>query len=277
MGLLNRLFGRKNKLPYPPALASQVAGGMESLKVLMSIHDRLFQISKAGWSVNQDAGTIIFTSPAGVRAIAPVQIIGTYNTQDGTWLWGWDHPSVEGPLAKHAKDLFAYGQENNFELLTNRKLTCPEEQCLELAALACMVCNAQGVYCGEAGTAKIFFAFGKVSLNKPDFSTIDSKEKAEELFKQGVLEKCFLIPLNFGGTETPKNTVYVPVGIANVKQGVDDNEIRPLIAAGKAKRYTTKFTYHNDRTVIPTTITIAVSDPSEEISKTIHVWGDTPK
>ena len=126
----------------------------------------MWQISEAAWSVDQDKGTITFDSPKGIRATAPVQIVGTYNTDDGSWLWGWDNPSVDAPLAEHAKKVRAYGQEKAFDILTTRKLICPEDQCWDFAALSCMLCEAQGAYRGPAGKARVFMTFGEVSLRK---------------------------------------------------------------------------------------------------------------
>ena len=167
MGLFNKMFGGGNKkVPYPPALQPQVEKAMIALQGMTAAHDATWHIGEADWSVDQDEGTIVFTSPNGMQAVAPAQIIGTYNTQDGTWLWGWDHPSVAPPLAAHAKKVLAYGQKNNFDVLTTRKLTCPEEQCWELTALACMLNGAQGAYRGPAGTALVFLTFGKVTLSK---------------------------------------------------------------------------------------------------------------
>ena len=37
--------------------------------------------------------------------------------------------------------------------------------------------------------------------NGPDFSAIDSRAKAVELFERGDLEKLFLMPLEFGGVD----------------------------------------------------------------------------
>lgn len=63
------------------------------LQALTVAHDNLWHIGEADWAVDLDAGIITFDSPDGMRATAPVQVIGTYNTDDETWLWGWDHPS----------------------------------------------------------------------------------------------------------------------------------------------------------------------------------------
>jgi hypothetical protein len=167
MGLLDRLFGRgKTRLAYPAGLQTQVEKAMNGLKALTAAHDGMWQIGQAAWSVNQDEGTIKFDSPKGIRATAPVQIVGSYNKQDGTWLWGWANPSLETPLTEHARKVRAYGIEKGYDMLTTPKLACSEDQCWELAALACMLCEAQGAYRGPAGTARVFMTFGKVKLSK---------------------------------------------------------------------------------------------------------------
>jgi len=167
MGLLDRIFrGGKHKICYPPDLRVRIEKAMVGLQTLTAAHDGMWQIGQAAWSVDQDEGTITFTSPTGIIATAPVQIVGSYNTQDGTWLWGWDNPSLEAPLTEHARKVQSYGKEHGYEILTTPKLVCPEEQCWELAALACMLSGAQGAYRGPAGAVRVFMTFGKVKLSK---------------------------------------------------------------------------------------------------------------
>ena len=101
-----------------------------------------------------------------MRAEAPVQIIGTYNTEDGTWLWGWDHPSVLPPLADHARQLLNYGKEHGFARLTTRTFACSERTCWELTALAFLLCRANGAYRGPAGPALVFMTFGELKLTR---------------------------------------------------------------------------------------------------------------
>ena len=106
----------------------------------------------------------------------------------------------------------------------------------------------------------------------PDFSAIDSQEKAEELFRRGDLEKMFLMPLEFGGQEIPENTLYVPIGVAAIKSGVDNNIIGPLVAEGKVTQYTATPEYQGE-SFIPIAIKINASDPGE-FSTTINIWGE---
>ena len=67
----------------------------------------------------------------------------------------------------------------------------------------------------------------------PDFSAVDTKEKAEEMFRRGKLEKLFLIPPEFGGQDNNLNYVFVPLGVASLKARMDNNVIAPLIASWK--------------------------------------------
>src|SRR5262245_41627444 len=108
--------------------------------------------------------------------------------------------------------------------------------------------------------------------NGPDFSAIDSRAKAEELFQRGELEKLFLMPLEFGGQDNPLNVLFVPIGVAGIKSGIDNNVIRPLVAEGKITQYTATPEYQG-KSFIPIAIKIVASDPGQ-FSTTIKIWGE---
>jgi hypothetical protein len=102
-----------------------------------------------------------------LTATAPAQIIGTYSTESGTFLWAWDHPSVLAPLQEHARRVRDYGEEHGVADLTTRKLECEELQAWEFTALACHLCGGQGAYRGPAGPTLVFMTFGEVTLSQP--------------------------------------------------------------------------------------------------------------
>jgi hypothetical protein len=105
----------------------------------------------------------------------------------------------------------------------------------------------------------------------PDFSTVDSRERAEQLARDGQLERVFLLPPRFGGQDVPENVVYVPVGMAGVKAGIDDNVIAPLAANGTVTRYVATPEY-TGRSFIPVAITIVASEPGS-FTTTMNLWG----
>lgn len=106
----------------------------------------------------------------------------------------------------------------------------------------------------------------------PDFSHVDSVAKARELFGRGELEQLFLLPLEFGGEDLPPNVVYVPVGIAAVKSGIDRDVIGPLVADGKITSYSATPEYQG-KSAIPIAIRIVGSSPGE-FSATVRIWGE---
>jgi hypothetical protein len=167
MGFLNRFFGGRSS-KVPPEFQALLDQSMEELRAKTAAHDAAWRLGEASWSVDQDAGTIVFTRKDGITATAPVQIVGTYNTQDDTWLWGWDNPSLNSALQDHARQMQAYGKQHGIERLTTRKLACSEDEAWELVALACKLCDAQGAYRGPAGTAMVFMTFGAVTLSKSE-------------------------------------------------------------------------------------------------------------
>jgi hypothetical protein len=119
----------------------------------------------------------------------------------------------------------------------------------------------------------MFNWFKKKAPNGPDFSGVDSLAKAESLFRQGKLERLYLLPVEFGGTEIAANIVYVPVGIASIKEGTDNNIVAPLAAEGKITKYSASPEYQG-KSFIPTAINITASDPGNFSSK-ICIWGKT--
>ncbi len=115
----------------------------------------------------------------------------------------------------------------------------------------------------------------KKKPNGPDFSNIDSREKAEELFKQGILGKLFLMPLEFGGQDIPPNFVFVPHFVIDLKRDIDFNIVKPLVAEGKARHYSAAPKYQG-KSFIPSSILVSASEPGS-FSSTIAIWGDALK
>jgi hypothetical protein len=152
----------------PTRYRELVSQSMEELRLKTAAHDRLWHLGDAEWILDQDAATIAFSTADGLVATCPVQIIGTFNAADSTWLWSWDHPSVEPLLRDHATLVRAYGEAHDFERLTTRKLTSTEDECWEFTALACKLANAQGAYRGPAGSTLVFMTFGEPKLKRKD-------------------------------------------------------------------------------------------------------------
>ena len=104
-----------------------------------------------------------------------------------------------------------------------------------------------------------------------DFSDVNSKEKAEARSHRGELEKLFLLPAEFGGTDDPRNIVYVPRGFVAIKANVDINIIKPLVAESKVTKYEATPEYQG-KSFVPIAFKILASQPGS-FTTSINIWG----
>ncbi|MGG6230461.1 hypothetical protein [Tenacibaculum sp. SDUM215027] len=105
--------------------------------------------------------------------------------------------------------------------------------------------------------------------NKLDYSKIDSNQKAADLFNKGELSKIYLMPLEFGGMESPMNSLYVPK-FAQALKNKFDKTIEELLINGKKLSYSTEPEYKGN-SFIPSKLTINVSGDSE-FQEVIEIW-----
>lgn len=111
------------------------------------------------WSTDLERGVIRFDTPRG-RFIGSVQFIGTFNPNDGSWLWGWDHPTpVPAAIQEHAGLVREFGERNGLEALTTRRIEAEEIDGWAFAALARHLAGAQGVYRAPSGSVLTFLTF----------------------------------------------------------------------------------------------------------------------
>jgi hypothetical protein len=103
----------------------------------------------------------------------------------------------------------------------------------------------------------------------PDYSKVDSNEKAFELFQQNQLSKLYLMPLDCGGADSPMNTLFVPEFASQLKHSFD-HIIIGLLEQGHQLRYSAKPEY-DGASFVPNRITIQVSG-DKSITETIHIW-----
>lgn len=144
-----------------------IEAAREGLSVQTSAHSSIWHLGKEEkWSADLDAGVIVFEFADGMRATAPIQVIGTYNQKDGTFLWGWDHPSVPEPLRKHAILAKEWGEKNKVKLFISAKVSCSEDEAWGFAAVANRLAEANGVYRGPSGTTLVYMTFGEIKLQK---------------------------------------------------------------------------------------------------------------
>ncbi len=161
-------FRYQQDSPGSAVLRHEIERAMNGLAAVTAAHDGTWHLGEADWSLDQDVGNLVFTTPHHVQAVAPAQI--NRNVQhSGQHLALGVGPSIsEPPLAKDAKRLRAYGQQHGYSKLTTPKLATTEHEAWELTALAFLVCGANGAYRGPSGPTLVYMTFGELHLSKSE-------------------------------------------------------------------------------------------------------------
>lgn len=106
----------------------------------------------------------------------------------------------------------------------------------------------------------------------PDYSAVDSKEKAQALAREGKLQKIYLFPLELGGQDVEANAVYVPPEIAEMKRKLDGTVAR-MAQEGSVSKLTVEPEYKG-RSFVPSKIKMHASHSSKPgvFEPTLQVW-----
>ena len=139
---------------------------MEELELKTEAHKAVWLGKYTRWDLVQDSGNLVFLLPDEMKAVAPAQIIGSYNSEDHTWLWAWANPSILDKLKVDSLKVRKYGEEHQIEQLTTRKWVGTEKDAWSMVALAVKLCGKQGAYRGPSGKTYFFISFGEVALSK---------------------------------------------------------------------------------------------------------------
>ena len=160
-----RTNGESTSMVAAPDFEFLLRASMEQLMTKTQAHQAAWDFgSEEEWILDQDAGELSFKFP-GRSTLAPVQIIGTYNTQTGVWLWAWANPLIANHMKQDALQLKAYGEQWGIQRLTTAEWTGQESDCWYMAALACQLCNREGAYRGPAPDCHTLMVFGEVQHN----------------------------------------------------------------------------------------------------------------
>jgi len=159
----------KTTTPTEESPTEYLEAAREGLAVQTAAHRSAWHFGEEEtWAADLDAGVIVFSFSGGTTATAQIQVVGTYNTADGTFLWAWDHPSVPEALRKHAVLARQWGERTGQPAFISRKINCTEDDAWSYAAVTNRLANANGVYRGPAGTALFFVTFGEVSIARAE-------------------------------------------------------------------------------------------------------------
>jgi len=168
MSIFKKLFGGGSaNNGESPEFKKLLAVSMEELRLKTEGHRAGWRLGQSKrWDIDQSVGDLIFTFDDGMIATCPAQIIGSFAANENSWLWAWANPSIVESLKHDSLRVKDYGQEHQVGRLTSPGWRATEADAWDMAALACKLCDSQGIYRGPAGPSFVFISFGKVILSK---------------------------------------------------------------------------------------------------------------
>jgi len=140
---------------------------MNHVSALQDVHVQMWHMDRSGTAaVDLVEGRIAWELPDRL-VTAPVELLGTWNPVDQTFLWGWDHPSAPPGTAVAAAATRDFANEHGIDELRQATVVCSFDDTWSLAAPAVLIGDLQGIYRLESspGGAWAYLGFGNVSIS----------------------------------------------------------------------------------------------------------------
>ncbi len=120
--------------------------------------------SESRWEVDLKVGQVSFHFEDGTTLIAPIQVVGTYNSRDGTFLWAWGHKALPEHLVAHASLARVWGQDRGVADYTTAIINCTPDEVWNFAAVTARLAGREGIYRGRNGSVWLYLTYGDIEM-----------------------------------------------------------------------------------------------------------------
>lgn len=167
MAMLRR--SKKVASPISADLSSLVLEGEDILERTAAVHRDWGLGTADQWGLDQTTGLITWTFPDRT-AVAAAQILASYNSSAGTWLWACENPNILPALQIASREACDWLEANGHAHLTQPKIALTPDMAGTLTALATRIMKATGFYRGS-GASDVLITFGPVTITWADGRT----------------------------------------------------------------------------------------------------------
>jgi hypothetical protein len=113
--------------------------------------------------LNEATGQLIFSDQSHTpRVLANVQVVGSVNTTDRTWLWSWANPDVDPTLCKDIREVQLLGETRGIEQLSTPFWEGDAVDGWEVTSISTYVLQAEGAYRAAAPEGFTYFVLTSV-------------------------------------------------------------------------------------------------------------------
>ena len=171
--MFGKLFRGKNakgnqNSNHPSDFDTLLEKAFHHTQALQSAHSETWRMGEAeNFNVDFETGKILWSFADGVLVTADAQLIATWSDKDGSYLWGWDHPMCPPAPAEAAHAVKNHADMHQIQQLQVRKIECEIDDGWQLAAIAVLLGNLQGVYRAPASAgAFAYIGFKNIEISK---------------------------------------------------------------------------------------------------------------
>ena len=136
---------------------------MELMQLIKSSKEKWKLGTYSKFDFDQDEGKLVFYGNGKPRVICEIQVIGSYSTKSGTWLWAWDNPSLNDSLKADSLTVRDFGLKNGVEGLATPTWSGTENDCWDMTAIAAHVVSAEGAYRAPMGDVMVFMLLKRIT------------------------------------------------------------------------------------------------------------------
>lgn len=162
-----------------PALEEYIKSSMQALEVATQFHIDTWSIERCNyWNIEQQQEKIYFyfnSETVGVEVSAPVQVVGIYTLNNGTFTWGWDNPEVKEELQQAAEAVRIFAEQHNYTELLKPALVCSDIRAWQYTAIAMRLYNFTGAYSAKyTDDSLIFMVFNNITVRQYELSAFEN-------------------------------------------------------------------------------------------------------
>lgn len=97
--------------------------------------------------LNEATGQLVFSDASVTpRVLANVQLVGSVNTENRSWLWSWADPDIDPALCKDIREVQMLGETRRIEQLTTPFWEGDAVDGWEMTSISAYVLQAEGAY-----------------------------------------------------------------------------------------------------------------------------------
>jgi hypothetical protein len=114
------------------------------------------------FDLDQETASFTWSSKGQVAVVADMRVVGSTSKQSGTWLWAWANGTILEGACTGVANLAVFGEQHGFEKLSQPKWPGDEIDAWEMANIACLLLDCDGVYRAPHERGVMFLALDNI-------------------------------------------------------------------------------------------------------------------